>query len=158
MIRTYRPLSLSVGSSLHAIPALYYIRLQTYRSWSAVQFEEEAAGIAQHRSVLVTSPQRRRASCAVLADRLSYSGTEVSGQVTEQPARKYGQSQDLSIRFGDKGELRGPIRHRSYNKVRWGKRSAGEANQLTGDVLPPVAVAAGADVAYGMLGPALKNL
>jgi hypothetical protein len=36
-----------------------------------VQLQEEAAGVAQHRTGLITSPQRRRARRAVLADRLA---------------------------------------------------------------------------------------
>jgi hypothetical protein len=59
-----------LASSLDPVPTLDYISLETDRPRPAVQLEEEPAGIAEHRSVVVAPPQRRRARRAILADGL----------------------------------------------------------------------------------------
>jgi hypothetical protein len=58
------------AASLDAVTALDDIGFERDRAWSAVQLQEEAAGVAQDRASLIASPERRRARCAVLTYRL----------------------------------------------------------------------------------------
>lgn len=57
-------------SGLHAVATLDYIGLQAYRTGSAMQFEEQAAGVAEDRSLFVAAPQGCGGRAAILADRL----------------------------------------------------------------------------------------
>jgi hypothetical protein len=56
--------------SLDAIARLYHVGLERDGSWAAVEFEEEAAGVAEDGAGLVAAPERCRRGCAVLADGL----------------------------------------------------------------------------------------
>jgi hypothetical protein len=56
--------------TLHSIATFDNICLQAYRSWTAMQLQEETAGIAQHGADLVASPERGGAGGAILAGRL----------------------------------------------------------------------------------------
>jgi hypothetical protein len=44
--------------TLYAIATLDHVGLEAYRTWSAVEFEEEPAGIAQDGADLISSPER----------------------------------------------------------------------------------------------------
>lgn len=68
-IRAY-PLTSAWTAGLNAVATLDDISLERDRSRSAVQLQEEAAGIAENGARLIASPERRSACGAVLADRL----------------------------------------------------------------------------------------
>jgi len=55
---------------LDAIARLNHVGLERNGSWTAVEFEEEAAGVAEDRAGLITAPEGCRGGCAVLADGL----------------------------------------------------------------------------------------
>jgi hypothetical protein len=70
-VHSYLFLLLAVlASSLDTVPTLDHIGLETDGPRPAVQLEKESTGIAEHRSVVVAPPQRRRARGAILADGL----------------------------------------------------------------------------------------
>lgn len=58
---------------LDAIARLDHVGLERDGSWAAVEFEEEAAGIAEDGAGLVAAPERCGGGCAVLADGLERS-------------------------------------------------------------------------------------
>jgi hypothetical protein len=62
--------SLCRTRTLNAVATLDNICLQAYRPRSAVEFEEQATGIAEDRANLVSSPEGSRRGGAVLARRL----------------------------------------------------------------------------------------
>jgi hypothetical protein len=62
--------SLCRTGTLNAVATLDNICLQAYRPRSAVEFEEQATGIAEHGANLVSSPEGSRRGSAVLARRL----------------------------------------------------------------------------------------
>jgi hypothetical protein len=62
--------SLCRTGTLNAIATLDNICLQAYRPRSAVEFEEQATGIAEHGANLVSSPEGSCRGSAVLARRL----------------------------------------------------------------------------------------
>jgi hypothetical protein len=45
-----------LACGLDAIPRFDYVRFETYRSRPPVQFEEEAARIAEHAAVVIAAP------------------------------------------------------------------------------------------------------
>ena len=55
---------------LDAIARLDHVGLERDGSWAAVEFEEEAAGIAEDGAGLVAAPEGCRGGCAVLANGL----------------------------------------------------------------------------------------
>lgn len=55
---------------LDAIARLDHVGLERDGTWATVEFEEEAAGIAEDGAGLVAAPERCGGGCAVLADRL----------------------------------------------------------------------------------------
>ena len=55
---------------LDAIARLYHIGLERDGSWTAVEFEEEAARVAEDGAGFVAAPEGCRGGCAVLADGL----------------------------------------------------------------------------------------
>lgn len=61
--------SLCRTGTLNAVATLDNICLQAYRPRSAVEFEEQATGIAEHGANLVSSPEGSRRGSAVLARR-----------------------------------------------------------------------------------------
>lgn len=55
--QTYLFLSLHIRSHrFDSVAALDNIGLEGDRAWAAMQLEEQAAGIAQHRAVLIAAP------------------------------------------------------------------------------------------------------
>lgn len=58
---------------LDAIARLDHVGLERDGSWAAVEFEEEAAGIAEDGAGLVAAPERCGGGCAVLTDGLEES-------------------------------------------------------------------------------------
>jgi hypothetical protein len=64
------PLATAGPARLHAVAALDDIRLERDGARAAVQLQEEAAGIAENRAILIAAPERGSAGRAVLADRL----------------------------------------------------------------------------------------
>jgi len=64
--------------ALDTVPALDDIGLEAYRPRSAVQLEEQAASIAEHRTQFISTPKRSCRSGAVLANRLSIPRRPVS--------------------------------------------------------------------------------
>lgn len=58
---------LGSAGALDPVATLDHIGFQAYRAWTAVQLEEEPAGIAQHRTDLVSPPERRGGGGAILA-------------------------------------------------------------------------------------------
>ncbi len=55
---------------LDAIARLDHVGLERDGSWAAVEFEEEAAGVAEDGAGLVAAPEGCRGGCAVLANGL----------------------------------------------------------------------------------------
>jgi hypothetical protein len=60
----------SLSRAFDTVPALDHIGLEAYRSRSAVEFEEQAARVAEHRADFISSPQRGCRCRTVLAYRL----------------------------------------------------------------------------------------
>lgn len=60
----------ALSRGLDAVPALDHIGLEAYRARTAVQLEEQAAGVAQDGANLIAAPERGGAGGAVLADGL----------------------------------------------------------------------------------------
>ena len=58
------------GRSLDAVPRFYDVGFERYRAWAAVEFEEEAAGVAEDGAGLVAAPEGGGGGAAVLADGL----------------------------------------------------------------------------------------
>ena len=58
---------------LDAISRLDHVGLERDGSWTAVEFEEEAAGVAEDGAGLVAAPEGCRRGCAILADGLGCS-------------------------------------------------------------------------------------
>ena len=65
-----RSLSLARARALDAVATLDNICLQAYRSWTTVQLEEEATGIAQNRADFVAPPERCGRRGAILTSGL----------------------------------------------------------------------------------------
>lgn len=63
-----------------------------------MEFEKQAARIAQHRADLITSPERRRGGGAVLADRL-FTKVILSATLLIISARDKGEEEPLPVRF-----------------------------------------------------------
>lgn len=60
----------ALTSGLDTIAALDNICFEAYRSRSPVEFEEQAAGIAEDGTEFISSPEGRSRGRAILADRL----------------------------------------------------------------------------------------
>ena len=55
---------------LDAIARLDHVGLERDGSWAAMEFKEEAAGVAEDGAGLVAAPEGCRGGCAILADGL----------------------------------------------------------------------------------------
>lgn len=63
-------LALRALAGLDAIATLNHICFQAYRTWSAVQLQKQATGVAEDRTEFVPAPQGGGGGAAILTDRL----------------------------------------------------------------------------------------
>lgn len=61
---------LAVSGTFDPVTTLNHVGFQADRSWSSVELQEEATGVAQHRADFISSPQRSGQGGAILTYRL----------------------------------------------------------------------------------------